>query len=150
MNKPFIILVLAAIGIAALMIVKATSQTSKAVFTVAELLEDKEREIPRLRLGGRVANMPINYSHEPKLELKFEIEDAKNPSGTILVTFFGIKPDMFAVGRDVLVDGRFSNGQILASELLTQCPSKYEPPLPGQEDSTKQSHDPLQSYDHRP
>lgn len=136
MNKTFIILVSAAIGLAVVMVVFATSSTSKLVYTPSELLAQNKKEIPRLRLGGKVANQPIDFTHEPRLMLKFQIEDPKSPNGSIPVEYSGIKPDMFAVGRDVLVDGKYSDGTIYASDLLTQCPSKYEPPLPGQE--TKQ------------
>jgi cytochrome c-type biogenesis protein CcmE len=38
---------------------------------------------------------------------------------------------MFQAGRDVLIDGDFKNGTIVAAKLQTQCPSKYEPAMPG-------------------
>ena len=48
--------------------------------------------------------------------------------GAIPVTYKKLKPDMFAAGRDVIIDGNFINGKVEALNLLTQCPSKYEPP----------------------
>jgi cytochrome c-type biogenesis protein CcmE len=38
---------------------------------------------------------------------------------------------MFQAGRDVLIDGDFKDGKIVAAKLQTQCPSKYEPAVPG-------------------
>jgi|SRR5579875_2808644 cytochrome c-type biogenesis protein CcmE len=41
------------------------------------------------------------------------------------------KPDMFAPGRDVIVEGHLRpGGQIDAEQVLTSCPSKYTPKKP--------------------
>ena len=41
------------------------------------------------------------------------------------------KPDMFAPGRDVIVEGRLGpNDTIEARQVLTSCPSKYVPKQP--------------------
>ena len=37
---------------------------------------------------------------------------------------------MFTAGRDVIIDGEYKDGVLQAQKLLTQCPSKYEPPSP--------------------
>ncbi len=38
------------------------------------------------------------------------------------------KPDMFAPGRDVIVEGKLgADGAIAATQVLTSCPSKYKP-----------------------
>src|SRR5260370_346732 len=38
------------------------------------------------------------------------------------------KPDMFARGRDVIVEGELgADGAIAASQVMTSCPSKYKP-----------------------
>jgi cytochrome c-type biogenesis protein CcmE len=76
--------------------------------------------------------MPIDYKVEPAIELKFSIEDPGNKpdkrAGVVPVVYAGIKPDMFAPGRDVIIDGDFDGSVLTATKLLTQCPSKYEPP----------------------
>jgi cytochrome c-type biogenesis protein CcmE len=37
------------------------------------------------------------------------------------------KPDMFADGRDVIVEGKLTpSGEITATQVLTSCPSKYQ------------------------
>jgi len=38
------------------------------------------------------------------------------------------KPDMFAPGRDVIVEGRIGGDRVIrATQVLTSCPSKYQP-----------------------
>ena len=60
------------------------------------------------------------------------------PGGTVPVVFNGVRPDMFAPGRDVIIDGNFANGTLEATKLLTQCPSKYEPPDPVKQQQPKE------------
>jgi len=44
-------------------------------------------------------------------------------------------PDMFAEGRDVIIEGRYNAGSALSAKtIMTSCPSKYEP-----ENSSQQS-----------
>ena len=51
-----------------------------------------------------------------------------SPFSTRLRNFIstGIKPDMFADGRDVIVEGRYTGDVLHATQVLTSCPSKYE------------------------
>ena len=47
------------------------------------------------------------------------------------VEFNGILPDMFAEGRDVIVEGIYEgDDRFVAETILTSCPSKYEPEVP--------------------
>ena len=62
--------------------------------------------------------------------MKFAIGDFKGddePIGeTVPVAFTGIVPDMFAEGRDVIIEGRYVDGTLHAQQIMTSCPSKYE------------------------
>jgi cytochrome c-type biogenesis protein CcmE len=49
------------------------------------------------------------------------------------VAYRGILPDMFAAGREVVVEGRYGDGALAARQILTSCPSKYEPTAGGAE-----------------
>jgi cytochrome c-type biogenesis protein CcmE len=52
----------------------------------------------------------------------------KNPSGpTVPVVYTGSVPDLFASGRDIVVDGTLENGTFVAKpdSMVTKCPSKY-------------------------
>jgi cytochrome c-type biogenesis protein CcmE len=43
------------------------------------------------------------------------------------VSFHGSMPDLFKVGREVVVTGKVENGVFRAHDLSTKCPSKYAP-----------------------
>jgi cytochrome c-type biogenesis protein CcmE len=58
-------------------------------------------------------------------------------SEAVPVAYTGILPDMFAEGREVVVEGRYEVPGLRAKQIMTSCPSKYEaqpeghPPTPG-------------------
>lgn len=113
-------------------------ETSAYYLTIEEFLPQREAYAGEgLRVAGRVRAGTIEY--DPKtLHLRFEI-GAFEGDGTIgdavPVAFTGIKPDMFAEGRDVIVEGRYVDGGLHADKVMTSCPSKYEaehePPATG-------------------
>lgn len=132
-NKLFISLVLVFVVIAGALVFQASQEGTSAVVLPSDLAARSSESLSRIRVGGRVAALPVEYKVEPSIELRFSIEDpGSNPEskrpGTIPVVYNGIKPDMFATGRDVIIDGDFSGGTLTANKLLTQCPSKYEAP----------------------
>jgi cytochrome c-type biogenesis protein CcmE len=132
MNKRFLIIFLVAATIATILVVQATRQGSSLVLMPSELLaQDNGKVMTRLRVAGRVADQAIEYNLSPKIELKFSIHDPGKKDGQLIpVVYEGLKPDMFTSGRDVILDGEYRNGVFVANKLLTQCPSKYEPPDP--------------------
>jgi cytochrome c-type biogenesis protein CcmE len=60
-------------------------------------------------------------------------EDVAAGSATLAVAYTGVVPDMFAEGRDVIIEGRYADGVLRAQTIMTSCPSKYEPEAPGAE-----------------
>ncbi len=113
-----------------LLIVQGFNDGTSSVYLPSELMA-KTQEMKRVRVAGRVAEGDVNYQVQPLFKLDFQIKDPDGKSAVILpVSYAGIKPDMFAVGRDVIIDGQYVNGVLIAQQLLTQCPSKYEPPKP--------------------
>jgi cytochrome c-type biogenesis protein CcmE len=95
-----------------------------------------------LRVAGRVKAGTINW--EPNtLTLKFEIVPipdvdasgapvkpvlASDPISFRVMSAGEPKPDMFAPGRDVIVEGTLgADGTIAATQVMTSCPSKYKP-----------------------
>ena len=58
-------------------------------------------------------------------KLAFELA-RQDGSGGIPVAFQGILPDMFAEGREVVVEGRDEGPVFRARQVMTSCPSKYE------------------------
>jgi cytochrome c-type biogenesis protein CcmE len=61
-------------------------------------------------------------------DMTFEIADPEDPSKAVPVTYSGQVPDPFREGRDVIVDGEFVDGTLVAEKdsLITKCPSKFE------------------------
>lgn len=131
MNTRFISLIVIIAVVAAALIFQATRTTSALVLLPGDLIaRGPDATLERIRVGGRIAPEPITYKTEPEIVLLFKLENPQNPTGSIPVIYKGLKPDMFAAGRDVIIDGDYIRGTLQATKLLTQCPSKYEPPLP--------------------
>lgn len=60
--------------------------------------------------------------------LRFRLRDIKGESTrTVAVLYKGSVPDLFKVGRHIVVDGELRNGTFVASpgSMVTKCPSKY-------------------------
>ena len=135
MNRVFISLVLIFVVVGGLAIFQATRQTAASVLLPSELLNEQSPEkLLRVRVGAKVA-AEKSYTVEPVIELNFLIQDpgdeeSEDNLSLVPVVYKGLKPDMFAPGRDVIIEGEFVNGTLIARQLMTQCPSKYEPPAP--------------------
>jgi cytochrome c-type biogenesis protein CcmE len=77
-------------------------------------------------LVGRVVGRPTGDAHAGGL--RFRLRDVKDTSGaTVPVVYTGSVPDLFASGRDIVVDGTLKNGTFVAAPgtMVTKCPSKY-------------------------
>jgi cytochrome c-type biogenesis protein CcmE len=126
------------------LIVTAVRNTSEYYLTVSEVsARQAQLNGQMLRVAGRVK--PNSISWDPAtLTLAFAIVAPPNPDGSPVrpiaaaePAVFRVvergepKPDMFAAGRDVIVEGRFAaDGTIEARQVLTSCPSKYAPKKP--------------------
>lgn len=76
-----------------------------------------------VRVAGKVTHDPIQWDVQ-NLALAFMMGDGAH---RIPVQYHGVKPDMFQAGADVIVEGRMrQDGVLIASNLMTSCPSKYE------------------------
>ena len=127
------------------LIFSAIRTTSEYYLTVPEVAA-RQGELggQALRVAGRVKAGTINW--EPNsLTLIFEIVPipdvdasgapikpvsvvASDPVSFRVVSAGEPKPDMFAPGRDVIVEGKLgADGTIAASQVMTSCPSKYKP-----------------------
>jgi cytochrome c-type biogenesis protein CcmE len=120
--------------------------TSEYYLTVPEVAA-RQGELggQAIRVAGRVK--PGNIAWDPNsLTLKFEIAPipdidasgapivkpvsvvASDPVSFRVVAAGEPKPDMFAPGRDVIVEGKLgAGGVIVATQVMTSCPSKYKP-----------------------
>jgi cytochrome c-type biogenesis protein CcmE len=141
--------IVAAVGT---LIYAAVRETSAYFMTVEEYAADPSAHADKsLRLAGRVRDGTVDWN-PATLDLSFVIQPIPpRPDGekaaapapetappvdsrlTLPVRYNGILPDMFAAGRDVIVEGRVERGVFHASNLLTTCPSKYEAGVPHDE-----------------
>ena len=140
-------------GVGALILISAigylvyagVEQGSVYYFTIGEFLARKQAFADQgVRIAGRVAPGSVVKKTSAKgTELKFIIRDFEqveegNGSEGLPVEYTGVLPDMFAEERDVIVEGKYVNGTLRAQSIMTSCPSKYEPVLPGQEAEANQ------------
>ena len=133
MNKQFLGIVAAVVLLAGILLYQASMGGTSLVLPPSDLLAESKISRQRIRVAGRVADLPVNSKSEAPFELRFHIEDPEDPKGSVPVVYRGLKPDMFATGRDVIIQGQYQEGILQAKSLLTQCPSKYEPPKPTRE-----------------
>lgn len=131
-NRVFISLLIGVTVIVIVLVMQASTSGISTVLLPSDLSAMSGSNRKRLRVAGRVAPASISYRVEPNFLLEFSIHDPaeNNQSEQVAVVYKGIKPDMFAVGRDVILDGEWAGDVFIASKLMTQCPSKYEPPAP--------------------
>jgi cytochrome c-type biogenesis protein CcmE len=123
----------------AYLIVAAIENTSEYYMTVDEVAQHHGTlEGQTLRVAGQVKAGTIQWD-PVSLRLKFGMVAIPDPSkGKVRavaasdhVLFTVIckgepKPDMFAPGRDVIVEGRLGAGGVInATQVMTSCPSKY-------------------------
>jgi len=108
-------------------------QGSVYYFRVEEFWPQKEALADQgVRVAGRVAaNSVATMMTADGTDLRFVLTvlpDARTSinSEGLPVHFTGVVPDMFAEGRDVIVEGKYSHGTLEAHTLMTSCPSKYE------------------------
>ena len=123
------------------LITTAVRNTSEYYLTVDEVsARQAQLKGQMLRVAGRVKGGTISWD-PTTLTLAFTMVSPPNLDGSQIKPVASAdpaefrvvargepKPDMFAAGRDVTVDGRLSSdGVIEARQVLTSCPSKYVP-----------------------
>ena len=136
-QSKFLIGALLIVGAVGYLIYTSIQETKVYYFTIDEFLLNQETLTNTdVRVAGRVQDGSIQWD-PAALNLTFRltpIEPGTIPVGTIpagvAVSYQGILPDMFAEGRDVIVEGLYTpDQQLVASTIMTSCPSKYEPEI---------------------
>jgi len=120
-----VILSLLVVGAVAYLILTGVKQTGMQYMTVTELATlDRAPKAEGFRLDGKVDVGSVVYDQKiPRLQ--FRMTDGKE---RIAIVYEGLMPDAFADGREVVVEGnyRHADRSLLATKLVTKCPSKYE------------------------
>ncbi len=103
--------------------------TSMYYFNLDEFLAQREAHAGEdLRVKGWVRQGSIRWDARTN-DLAFELA-RQDGSAPVPVAYHGILPDMFADGREVVIEGRYTGGRLSAKQIMTSCPSKYEPAKP--------------------
>ena len=86
----------------------------------------------KVQLAGVVVGPVRGDAHAGGL--RFELQDIGGAKSTAVpIVYTGSVPDLFKVGRHIVVDGRLANGTFVAEpgSMITKCPSKYAPKRSG-------------------
>lgn len=76
---------------------------------------------------GKVVG-PISGDSHSTAGLRFGVRDIGAKAPVVQVVYHGDSPPpLFAATRDVVVSGRYANGRVLGTGIVTKCPSKYTP-----------------------
>ncbi len=99
--------------------------TSTYYFEIDEFVARKaDHDGEDLRVKGWVRGGTMQWdARTNKLDFQLARKDGTEP---IAVVYQGILPDMFAEGREVVVEGHYGAGAMTAKQIMTSCPSKYE------------------------
>ncbi len=129
-NSRFIIGASIIVAAVSYLVFTGIRETSVYYLTIDEFLAKREAMANEgVRIAGRVAAQSVQWNPST-LDLRFRLGSFEGHDG-IDVTYNGVLPDMFAEGRDVIVEGVYEKGGALhARTLLTSCPSKYEAEIP--------------------
>lgn len=125
---PKLVLGAAAIGLAILYLgISGTRASWVYYLSVDEYTTRPQAQERRTRVHGVVAETaevdPVGFS------ARF---DLLGEASVVPVEYHGTVPDLFAPGREVVIEGRTdARGVFVADVLLTKCGSKYEPAGPG-------------------
>jgi cytochrome c-type biogenesis protein CcmE len=120
-----ILVTLAVIGSVTWLILSGVKQTGLHYMTVTELAQLASAPASGgFRLDGKVQAGTVSYDQRAP-RLCFRMTDGTESIG---VVYDGLKPDAFADGREVVVEGVYQHQDrtLHASKLVTKCPSKYE------------------------
>lgn len=90
---------------------------------VDRFADDSSLHSQRVKLCGTVVGEGL-VSHPAGMNADFTLRGAGK---SIPVAYHGVIPEMFAAGRDVVVEGKLNAaGTFEADQMMTKCASKYE------------------------
>lgn len=121
------------VGAVVYLMYSGVQQSAMYYLTIDEFLARREALADEgVRIAGRVKVGSVQkVMTADGTQLDFEIGDFVDEEAmgaTIPVHFVGVTPDMFKDegGSDVIIEGKYREGRLVAQNLMTSCPSKYE------------------------
>jgi len=119
----FVLLVLAAAGLAGGLLAAALQRNIAYLYTPSEVLAGEVAPQARFRLGGMVVH--DSFKRVPgSLEARFTVTDG---DGQLIVRYDRILPDLFREGQSVIATGRMSEGVFVAEDVLAKHDETYMP-----------------------
>lgn len=112
------------LGVVVGLVMYALSQNINLFFTPTQLAAGQAPEAQLIRIGGMVAEGTVDRDPQ-SLKVAFDVTDFENQ---VRVSYTGILPDLFREGQGVVVQGRVTDGQFVASEVLAKHDENYMPP----------------------
>jgi cytochrome c-type biogenesis protein CcmE len=93
---------------------------------MAKVEEDPSFRSVGVKVSGRV--VPGTYRQgDGELVHLFQVQDIEHPDVTFSVIYQDVLPDTFTDEVEVVLEGRFGEGDVFqAKTLLTKCGSRYE------------------------
>jgi len=132
-NRKFALGAFLLVSSIAYLVYAGVQQGSVYYFTIGEFAARRGDLVNQgVRIAGRVASGSVQkQTNETGTQLRFTLRDFSDgsdaaPASELPVEFTGIVPDMFAEGRDVIIEGTFTGRVLHARQVMTSCPSKYE------------------------
>ena len=121
----FILIGLAALGVAATFVLSAFNSNLVFFFSPSQVMA-KEAPVGRnFRIGGMVENGSLKRQSDG-LTVNFVVTDTAK---TIPVVYTGILPDLFKEGKGVVAEGKLNdNGIFHADSILAKHDENYMPP----------------------
>jgi len=116
-------LILAAVGVAAMLTVLALSRNMTYLFSPSEVLAGSAPAGSTFKLGGVVLEHSIARDAN-SLRVDFTVTDRFRQ---IPVAYTGILPDLFREGQSIIASGRMDNGRFQAREVLAKHDETYMP-----------------------
>lgn len=124
-QRLFIILgLVSGLGVTVGLVMYALSQNINLFFTPTQIAQGDAPVAQMIRLGGMVADGTVDRDPQ-SLRVAFDVTDFDH---NVSVFYEGILPDLFREGQGVVVQGRLSGDQFLASEVLAKHDQNYMPP----------------------
>jgi cytochrome c-type biogenesis protein CcmE len=120
-----IVLVLAALGVAAALVLNAFNSNLVFFFSPTQVVNGEAPTSRAFRIGGLVEAGSIRREADG-LTTRFVVTDTAK---TMPVTYTGILPDLFKEGKGVVAEGRLgADGLFAATQVLAKHDENYMPP----------------------
>ena len=119
----FVVLGMAALGLAAALILFAFEDNLVFFFSPTDLQAREFTPDQSLRVGGLVEEGSV-VRESDGLTVRFTITDLSN---TVAVVYNGVLPDLFSEGQGVVAQGHMKSGTFEAVEILAKHDENYMP-----------------------